>query len=150
MKTRRVPFLVLPQRGTVSATALDLAFALTRGPVYVAGLDLADRDVISHASPHAFEPVLLSRNNRFAPYYHEAYARQRPNLGTDSDAYAVYASWFQNNLAKYAARLIALGDSHPLFADMRSETIAETGNKGAPAFAVLGDGPLSGIASVHS
>jgi hypothetical protein len=150
LKARRIPFLVLPQRGTVSATALDLAFFLTGGPVYVAGLDLADQDVISHARPHAFDTILLSRDNRFAPYYHETYARQRPALDKDAQAHAVYASWFKNNLSKYAPRLIALGDNHPLFAALRSETIAETGAKGVPALAVWGEPPHSGAPPVFS
>ncbi|MDR1469079.1 MAG: DUF115 domain-containing protein [Spirochaetaceae bacterium] len=139
MKTLRVPFLVLPQRGTVSAAALDVAFVLTRGPVYVAGLDLRDHDVISHASPHAFETLFRLQSNRLAPYYHEAYARSR--LNAESNTQAVYVSWFQNNLARYAARLIALGDNHPLFAGMRSETIAETGMKGSPAFETFTPSP---------
>jgi hypothetical protein len=117
MKTLHVPFLVLPQRGTVSAATLDLAFALTRGPVYIAGLDLSDRDVISHASPHAFETLFRAQSNRFNPYYHEAYARSR--LNAESNTQAVYVSWFKNNLAHYAARLITLGDNHPLFAAIR-------------------------------
>jgi hypothetical protein len=126
------PFLALPQRGTVSAAALDLAFTLSAGPVYIAGLDLSDKDVLSHASPHAFETLFRARSNRFNPYYHEAFARSR--LNAEADTQAVYIAWFKNNLAQYAARLIALGDNHPLFAGMRSETIAETGKKGTPVF----------------
>ena len=131
-----VPCLVLPQRGTVSAAALDLAFVLTGGPVYVAGLDLRDRDVTSHSSPHAFETLFRAQSNRFTPYYHQAYARSR--LNAESNALAVYVSWFRNNLSRYAARLISLGDNHPLFAGTRSETIAETGPKGAPVFIECG------------
>jgi hypothetical protein len=132
MAALRIPCLVLPQRGTVSVAALDLAFALTCGPVYVTGLDLRDRDVISHASPHAFETLFRTQSSRLDPYYHHAYTRSR--LNAESNAQAVYVSWFQNNLARYAARLIALGDNHPLFAALCSETIVETGEKGVPAW----------------
>jgi hypothetical protein len=134
----RVPFLALPQRGTVSAAALDLAFTLSSGPVYISGLDLSDKDVISHASPHAFETLFRAHANRFSPYYHHLFTRSR--LNAESDTQAVYAAWFKNNLAQYAARLIALGDNHPLFTGVRSETIKETGKKGVPAFGIAGPG----------
>jgi hypothetical protein len=131
MAALHIPFLALPQRGTVSAAALDLAFSLSAGPVYITGLDLSDKDVLSHASPHAFETLFRMRSCRFNPYYHEVFARSR--LNAESNTQAVYAAWFENHLAQYE-RLIALGDNHPLFAGMRSETITETGQKGGPVF----------------
>ncbi|MDR1095094.1 MAG: DUF115 domain-containing protein [Spirochaetaceae bacterium] len=129
LSARHVPFITLPQRGTVSATALDLAFALTRGPVYLAGLDLGDKDVRSHTSPHAFETLFRAQSGRFAPLYHRLYARSR--LNAESDTMAVYAAWFQNNLAQYLPRLVPLAGNHPLFGAAPSGTIAETGKKAA-------------------
>jgi hypothetical protein len=132
LSAHRIPFIVLPQRGTVSATALDLAFALTRGPVYITGLDLGDKDVTSHASPHAFETFFRTGSSRFTPYYHQLYVRSR--LIAESNTMAVYIAWFKNNSTQYATRLIALGDNHPLFSTARTERIAETEKKGAPVF----------------
>jgi hypothetical protein len=122
-----IPFIALPQRGTVSATAIDLAFTLTRGPVYIAGLDLSDKDVLNHASPHAYETLFRSQSSRLSPYYHQLYARSR--LNADSNTMAVYITWFKNNIEQYAARLVALGDSHSLFSAVQTEKIAETEKK---------------------
>jgi hypothetical protein len=130
-----IPFVSLPQRGTVSATALDLAFLLTRGPVYLTGLDLSDKDVVSHASPYAFEPFFRTQANRFTPYFHQLYARSR--LNAEAHTQAVYTAWFKNNLAQYASRLLALGSNHPLFDPMRTDAIAEMKQKGAPDFQTL-------------
>jgi hypothetical protein len=121
LTSRHIPFITLPQRGTVSATALDLAFALTRGPVYIAGLDLSNKDVLGHVSPHAFESLLRMGAGRFSPYYHQLYTRSRLNAA--SNAQAVYSAWFKSNIAQYAARLIALGDNHALFDPMRTAVI---------------------------
>jgi hypothetical protein len=151
LSARRLPFMVLPQRGTVSATALDLAFSLTLGPVYIAGLDLCDKDVVSHARPHAFEPFFRARSNRFAPYYHHLYVRSR--LNAESGTQDVYIAWFKNNLSQYAERLIALGGNNPLFAVPHTEIIAIAGGygkKGVPAFETasggyaFGDGGVAG------
>jgi hypothetical protein len=126
----RAPFIALPQRGTVSATALDLAFALTRGPVYIAGLDLSNKDVLSHASPHAFETLFRAQSSRFSPYYHRLYARSR--LSAESNTMAVYAAWFKNSLAQYLPQLVPLVGNHPMFGATQTGTIAETGKKGVP------------------
>jgi hypothetical protein len=129
----RVPFITLPQRGTVSATALDLAFALTRGPVYLAGLSLGDRDIISHTSPHAFETLFRAQSDRFAPYCHQLYTRSRLNAA--SNTMAVYTAWFKNSLAQYAPRLVPLPGNHPLFTPPGAATIMtipEIGKKGVP------------------
>jgi hypothetical protein len=127
------PFITLPQRGTVSATALDLAFTLTCGPVYIAGLDLGDKDMLSHASPHAFETLFRTQSSRFAPYYHRLYARSR--LNAESDTMAVYAAWFKNNLPQYLPRLVPLAGNHPMFG-MSQTRIAETGKKGVPVWII--------------
>jgi hypothetical protein len=46
-----IPFISLTQRGTVTASALDLAFTLTGGRVFIAGTDLSHRDIRTHARP---------------------------------------------------------------------------------------------------
>jgi hypothetical protein len=59
----------IAETGTVAATALSLALALSSWPVYVAGLDLARRDIRSHARPHAFEHYLWERESRLRPAF---------------------------------------------------------------------------------
>jgi hypothetical protein len=141
-----IPFITLPQRGTVSAAALDLAFYLTDGPVYITGLDLGCRDIIGHVSPHTFETLLRAQSGRLAPFYHLLYTRAL--AAAETDALGVYRSWFANHLSLYAHRLIALGSNNPLFTVPRAAAIDASGAKGEPAFetAPYRDAPSGGPA----
>lgn len=53
--------------GTVTATASAWALARSRAPVYLAGVDLATRDIQSHVRGHAFDSYHRSRESRLAP-----------------------------------------------------------------------------------
>jgi hypothetical protein len=59
--------LPLPGHGTVSGTALHLAARLSSGPIIVAGMDLASRDIVSHARPHGFDTVTREFQSRLGP-----------------------------------------------------------------------------------
>src|SRR5271157_710391 len=59
---------LIPPHGTVAATAIDLALASTSGPVIVAGLDMAARDLLSHARPNAFDRLLHLQASRVQPH----------------------------------------------------------------------------------
>jgi hypothetical protein len=113
-----IPFITLPQRGTVTASALDLAFFLTRGRVFVAGVDLAHQDIRTHARPYSFERFREERANRFLPVYTQDFFRSRTIASGGS--HDIYASWFSRQLAAYSGRLFSLGNNHPLFKDLVS------------------------------
>jgi len=108
-----IPFIVLPQRGTVSATALDLAFALTEGEVFLAGMDLGNRDIRSHARPYSFDSFIEEKAGRFAPVYSQTY--RRSSLLKAGGSYGIYTSWFEKQLAAYPKRLHSLGGNNPVF-----------------------------------
>ena len=59
---------MIPPRGTVAATAIELALAATSGPVIVAGLDMCSRDLLMHARPSAFDRLLLLQASRLQPH----------------------------------------------------------------------------------
>lgn len=89
--------------GTVSATALDLALASTKGPVIVTGLDLCMRDVASHARPNTFERLLMIQTGRCAPFDSLSYERSMDQGATPieggrgaraSRSLRTYAGWF--------------------------------------------------------
>jgi hypothetical protein len=107
-----LPFLAFPQRGTVSASALDLAFSLSSGPVYVSGLDLCHADLVTHCRPYALDRLRDERANRLAPAYSGAFEREAAIRG--SRALSIYASWFKNELAKYPRPLCALAEGNGL------------------------------------
>ena len=94
---------VIPPHGTVAATAIDLALTATSGPVIVAGLDMAARDLAAHARPNAFDRLLHLESFRLRPHtslaFHRAAAQgsagdpRAPGLRITS-ALRTYAGWF--------------------------------------------------------
>ena len=113
LKELKIPFMTLPQRGTVSASALDLAFTLTKGEVYIAGIDLSNRDIRSHARPYSLDYLLEEKAARLNPLYSQSYLRSsRLKAG---GSYNIYASWFEKQIKNYPGRLNSLGENNPLF-----------------------------------
>ena len=108
-----IPFISLPQRGTVSASALDLAFALAEGDVYIAGIDLANRDIRSHSRPYSLDRFLEEKEGRLNPVYSQTYGRS--SMLKTGGSYGIYASWFEKQLAAYPKRLHSLGKNNAVF-----------------------------------
>ncbi|GMO35634.1 MAG: hypothetical protein Ta2B_15710 [Termitinemataceae bacterium] len=105
--------LHIPQRGTVSVTAIDLAFILFTGNVYLCGIDLGDDDIKSHTRPYSFDFILENSSNRlqvlYGAHFKRSYMIKRGNSNT------IYADWFKQNLGKYKNRLFALGKLNEVF-----------------------------------
>jgi hypothetical protein len=118
-----IPFIALPQRGTVTASALDLAFSLTRGPVLLCGTDLAHRDLRTHARPYSLDRLQEESAGRLCPRYTRAFVRARDLAAGGS--YAVYAGWFKKQLASYPKRLASLGSNNPVFPPDTGEDAGE-------------------------
>ena len=121
LKGLRIPFFALPQRGTVAATALDLAFSLSKEDIYIAGIDFANLDIRSHARPYSFDRFIDEKAGRMDPVYSQTY--KRSSLLKAGGSYDVYASWFQKQLALYPRRLHSLGSNNPLFGVMENTAI---------------------------
>jgi hypothetical protein len=113
LRTLGIPSLSLPQRGTVTAAAVDLALRLTGGKIYLAGMDFAHRDIKTHARPYSFDRLWEGTATRFKPGYSQAYVRSEAVSGSGNNA--LYAGWFRRQLAAYPKRLYSLGNNHPLF-----------------------------------
>ena len=118
LKALDIPFITLPQRGTVTASALDLAFALTKGPVYIAGLDLANRDIRSHARPYSLDYFQEEREARLNPYYSMSFKRSLAM--NEGNSFGIYASWFEKQLSSYPKRLFSLGDNNIVFGALKA------------------------------
>jgi len=105
-----VPSALIPQRGTVTASALDLALALSSGNIFLAGMDLAIPDIQSHARPYGFDHLFYGAASRLKPVYSQLFARSREiKAGGSHD---VYAAWFKNKIASWPARIFSLGGNH--------------------------------------
>jgi hypothetical protein len=113
LRELQIPFIALPQRGTVTAAALDLAFALTGGQIYIAGMDLASRDMRSHARPYSFDALIEEKASRANPAYSQTY--KRSSLLKAGGSYGIYASWFEKQLPNYPRPLNSIGKNNSIF-----------------------------------
>ncbi|MDR1586126.1 MAG: DUF115 domain-containing protein [Treponema sp.] len=114
-----IPSLVIPQRGTVTASAVELALNLSAGNIYLAGMDLSVRDIRSHARPYGFDHLLYEKASRLNPVYSQAYTRSNNIRGGKS--YEVYAAWFKSRIETLPNRIFPLGGNHPVFGNPKAE-----------------------------
>ena len=122
LKELNIPYITLPQRGTVSATAMDLAFLLTSGKIFIAGMDLANYDMRSHARPYSFDRLMEEKEQRMNPVYSQTF--RRSFLLKAGGSYAIYASWFERQLMSYPKRLYSLGKNNVLFDSLNASPCA--------------------------
>jgi hypothetical protein len=114
-----IPSLVVPQRGTVTASALDLALNLSTGNIYLAGMDLSVRDIRSHARPYGFDHLLYGKATRLSPVYSQVFTRSSNIRGGKS--HEVYAAWFKSRIETLPDRIFSLGGNHPVFKNLKAE-----------------------------
>ena len=108
-----LPSVIIPQRGTVTAAAVELAMILCGGNIYLAGMDLSINDIRTHAKPYAFDSLFFSRACRFAPVYSESFTRSR--LIQQGQSMDIYAAWFKDQLAGWPKRIFSLGGGNKVF-----------------------------------
>jgi hypothetical protein len=80
------------RNGTVSGTALSLAFSLTRGQVFFCGLDLESGKGYQHAQPNARELRERANDTRLSPLA----ARQALSGINAGGSLSLYRKWFQS------------------------------------------------------
>jgi hypothetical protein len=108
-----LPSVIIPQKGTVAAVAVELALLLSTGGIYLAGIDLSIKDCRSHARPYGFDHLLWSKATRLAPFYSSSFIRS--SRIRESGSYGIYAAWFKNRLAAWPKRIYSLGRNHEVF-----------------------------------
>jgi len=89
-----IPSVIIPQRGTVTATAAELAMILSNGSVYLAGMDLSNNDIRTHVKPYAFDGIFSGEANRFLPVYTACFTRS--GLLKEGGSMNIYAEWFKD------------------------------------------------------
>lgn len=109
----KIPSVVIPQKGTVTAAALELALLLSCENIYLAGLDLAVSDIRTHARPYGFDHLFDSVSGRFKPVYSQVFSRSL--LMKEGGSMDVYAAWFKNELSLLPKRIFSLGESNKIF-----------------------------------
>ncbi|MDR1420455.1 MAG: DUF115 domain-containing protein [Treponema sp.] len=108
-----IPSVSLAQRGTVAASALDLAFHFCPEGIFIAGADLLVRDIRTHSRPYGFDRLVSENSSRLSPVYSRSF--ERALAVRDGGSYGIYAAWFRTRLEKYPGRVVPLGDNNPLF-----------------------------------
>jgi hypothetical protein len=102
-----LPVLSLPQRGTVTAAALDFALGWTTGNIYLTGADLSSGSLNSHARPYSFDLISEIASTRLSPFYHLKLTRTRAL--TAGGSHKIYAEWFKRQRGLYPSRIYSLG-----------------------------------------
>ncbi|MCL2764053.1 MAG: DUF115 domain-containing protein [Treponema sp.] len=108
-----LPSVVIAQRGTVAATAIELALLLTSGNIYLAGMDFSIDGIRTHARPYAFDSIFFNRANRFLPFYSESFTRS--SLVKKGGSLDIYSSWFKNRLSEWPKRIFAVKGCNDIF-----------------------------------
>jgi hypothetical protein len=106
-----LPSVVIPQRGTVTASAVELAMALSSGKIYLAGMDLSVRDIRTHIKPYSFDYLLFNNACRISPAYSKSFFRSRIQGGS----LEIYAAWFKKQLASWPKRIFSITGNHEVF-----------------------------------
>ncbi|MDR2921987.1 MAG: DUF115 domain-containing protein, partial [Treponema sp.] len=113
------PSALIPQRGTVTASALELALELSNGRLFLAGMDLSVCDIRSHARPNALDPLLFGCASRLRPVYSQYFIRSGAiRAGGSLD---VYAAWFKTRLGLLPKRIFSIGNNHEVFGGLARE-----------------------------
>ena len=119
-----LPSVITAQRGTVTATAVDLALMLSSSNIYLAGMDLSVNDIRTHAKPYSFDNLFLSCANRFNPFYSQCFLRSF--YTSKGESLDIYASWFKTQTDSWEKRIFSITDSN-IFKTGKPEKI--TANK---------------------
>ncbi len=92
----------IPPKGTVAATALELALKFTNKEIIFCGLDLCYKDINAHVRTNFFNKLLRNDANRIEPYYSRIFSRavthapiKNKNIRT-SIPLDTYLNWFSN------------------------------------------------------
>jgi hypothetical protein len=104
-----VPSALIPQRGTVTASAIELAMILSSGNIFLAGMDLSVQDIRSHARPYGFDQLFFGTASRFRPVYSQFFSRSNDIKAGGS--YDVYANWLKTRIGSWK-RIFSLGGNH--------------------------------------
>jgi hypothetical protein len=123
-----LPSALIPARGTVTASALELALLLGRGGIFLTGMDLAVKDIQSHARPNGFDQMFWGMASRLCPAYSQTFIRSGAmRAGGSLD---IYAAWFKNRIASWPARVFSLGGNHPAFDSLPQGSLRGGGSAG--------------------
>ncbi|MCL2196873.1 MAG: DUF115 domain-containing protein [Treponema sp.] len=104
-----LPSVIIGQKGTVTAAAVELALILSSANIYLAGMDLAVIDIRTHARPYSFDTLFFNNSNRVMPFYSQCYTRS--SLINQGGSLDIYASWFKSQKTQWPQRIFSIGEN---------------------------------------
>ncbi|MCL2440964.1 MAG: DUF115 domain-containing protein [Treponema sp.] len=104
-----LPSVLIPQKGTVTASAVELAMLLSKNNVYLAGLDFSFNDIRTHVKPYSFDNILFGKSSRFTPFYNECYTRS--SLISHGGSMDIYSTWFKTQLDSWPKKIFSINES---------------------------------------
>jgi len=107
-----LPSVIIPQRGTVTATALELALQLNSSNIYLTGMDFSFNDIKTHVKPYTFDNLFFGKANRTKPVYSELFLRFLSLK--DGGSMNIYSTWFKEQLSLWQKRIFSIGE-HSIF-----------------------------------
>ncbi|MDR0582923.1 MAG: DUF115 domain-containing protein [Treponema sp.] len=138
----RIPSVIVPQRGTVTASAVELALSLSSGNIYLTGMDLSVRDIRTHARPYGFDHLFFGAATRLRPVYSQCFTRSRST--SQGGSHDIYAAWFKTRIAARPGRIFSLGDNHAVFENPGGDPARDLYESAASAKDSFKEIPLSG------
>jgi hypothetical protein len=113
LKELSIPSVLVAQSGTVAASAVELAMTLSDGSLYLAGVDLCQKDIMTHVRHYGFDYLFYGSSSRINPVYSQLFYRSR--LMREGGSYDIYAKWFKNRLGIWPGRVFTLEKDHAVF-----------------------------------
>ena len=126
----------------------------TSGDIFIAGLDLENNDIRSHARPYSLDRFMEQKAERLNPVYSQTF--RRSSLLKAGGSYDIYAAWFEKQLSSYPRPLHSLGKNNSVFSSTSNlsrkdaETQRENGKSpnNALSFAPLRLGVSSSLKTI--
>ena len=100
------------RNGTVSGTALELAMAMSDGPIFLCGLDQAPAKGFQHTQPNALETASEEKDTRLSTKE----TRMTASRFNSAQSLEIYRNWFISNSKRFntpTERIFRLSDNFP-------------------------------------
>ncbi|MGN0740770.1 MAG: 6-hydroxymethylpterin diphosphokinase MptE-like protein [Treponema sp.] len=102
-----IDFNIAKRNGTISGTALELAFLLTDRKIFFCGLDLETKAGFAHVQPNELELQNSAYDNKLKTKEMRVFIQS-----TQDSQLELYRNWFINNSHKFEGRFYRLSDNY--------------------------------------
>lgn len=108
LKAIGCPFMITRRNGTVAGTALEFAFSLTNGEIFLAGFDQASSPEFQHTQPNALESISQKNDSRLST---KETRLTKSRFGAEKSL-EIYRNWFIANSQKFGKRVFRISDNY--------------------------------------